>query len=179
MDASQGDIPPQGPAQPESKKWPIKAIGLAFIAFAFIAFASIIWFFFIKKDGQFSNWSTWSTCDKTCGDGTQFRTRTYIPPVHFGSDLQDKDKLKETQKCNQGPCTNWAGYKYSDIAVNNELRCGPDYNNTSCPDNLCCSKRGWCGYSNRHCAQQGTADAGNAGSHSNGIYNDTRPSYNV
>jgi hypothetical protein len=172
---SQGYTQQQGPAQPKSKKLPINAKYLAFIAAAI----AIILFFVIKKDGQLSDWSAWSTCDKSCGDGTQFRTRTYIPPVHFGSDLQDKDKLKETQKCNQGPCTNWAGYKYSDIAVNNKFRCGPNFNNTACPDNLCCSIRGHCGSDGLYCAKVGTPEASWAGSINDGIFNDTRPSYNV
>jgi hypothetical protein len=72
---------------------------------------------------------------------------------------------------------NWAGYTYSTNVENNQLRCGPNFG--ACPNNNCCSNTGWCGYTNAHCAQVGTAAAGNNGSHSNGIYNDRKPSYNT
>ena len=59
---------------------------------------------------------------------------------------------------------NWAGYAYS---TNDQ--CGPDYNNTACPNNACCSSHGWCGY---------TADYCGSNSVSNGRYNDTNILYN-
>lgn len=53
------------------------------------------------KDGQFSNWSPWSECkmpqDKTCGDGQQFRSRTYEPARFGGKDLEGS--LEETMNC--------------------------------------------------------------------------------
>jgi hypothetical protein len=69
---------------------------------------------------------------------------------------------------------NWKGYSYSTNG-----RCGPTFNNTACPDNQCCSTSGWCGITNAHCAQVGTPAASLAGSMSDGIYNDYKPSYNT
>ena len=68
---------------------------------------------------------------------------------------------------------NWAGYTYS-----TNDNCGPNYNNTACPNGSCCSIHGWCGSTNGHCAQASTSVTGE-GSHSNGIYNDIKPSYNT
>jgi hypothetical protein len=36
--------------------------------------------------------------------------------------------------------TNWAGFEYSKNG-----RCGPDFGNTACSGNACCSQFGWCG----------------------------------
>jgi len=38
------------------------------------------------------------------------------------------------------PKKNWAGYEYSA-----DGRCGPQFNNTACPNQQCCSSVGWCG----------------------------------
>lgn len=57
-------------------------------------------------DGTFSDWSNWGQCSKTCGIGTQSRSRTYIPPKHGGQDHPDKDKKIETRDCNTDPCDN-------------------------------------------------------------------------
>lgn len=61
-------------------------------------------------DGFFSSWSPWNTCNKTCGGGTQTRTRTYTPATNGGVDLSDKDKLLETQVCNIQDCP--VAYKF-------------------------------------------------------------------
>ena len=72
---------------------------------------------------------------------------------------------------------NWTGYTYSDIVDNNQLRCGPNFG--ACPNNQCCSTYGYCGSGGLYCAKAGTTEASYAGSHSNGLYNDIKPSYNT
>eukprot|EP00833_Pecoramyces_ruminatium_P012783 jgi/Orpsp1_1/1186815/evm.model.d7180000053468.2 len=40
-----------------------------------------------------------------------------------------------------------------DPDVSNNGRCGPDYGNTKCPNDQCCSKYGYCGSSDSHCGR--------------------------
>jgi hypothetical protein len=49
-----------------------------------------------------SAWSEWSVCDKTCGGGTQKRTRTTITPAANGG--VECGQLEETQECNMQAC---------------------------------------------------------------------------
>jgi Thrombospondin type 1 domain len=57
-----------------------------------------------KEDGYFSSWSEWSECNKTCGGGIQYRSRTYTPAKYGGIDLEDKDNLLESRECNAFNC---------------------------------------------------------------------------
>jgi hypothetical protein len=65
-------------------------------------------------NGYHSAWSDWSTCSKTCGSGTQSRTRTYTPAINGGVDLSldERNKLSEEQICNTHICP--VDGKYSD-----------------------------------------------------------------
>jgi hypothetical protein len=87
--------------------------------------------------------------------------------------------LYETNSSNVTPIRkkNWTGYTYSTNVENNLLRCGPNFG--ACPNNQCCSTYGYCGSGGLYCAKAGTTEASYAGSHSNGIYNDIKPSYNT
>eukprot|EP01004_Peranema_trichophorum_P003198 NODE_21_length_5193_cov_112.595266_g17_i0.p1 GENE.NODE_21_length_5193_cov_112.595266_g17_i0~~NODE_21_length_5193_cov_112.595266_g17_i0.p1 ORF type:complete len:1676 (-),score=495.00 NODE_21_length_5193_cov_112.595266_g17_i0:119-5146(-) len=49
-----------------------------------------------------SAWSDWSKCDKTCGRGSQLRTRTISIPNRFGG--LACPGLQETQECNTQQC---------------------------------------------------------------------------
>jgi hypothetical protein len=44
-------------------------------------FTSFWWIFYIKVDGDWATWSTWSQCDVTCENGTQSRKRTCTNPA--------------------------------------------------------------------------------------------------
>lgn len=49
-----------------------------------------------------SNWTSWSTCTKTCGSGSQTRTRTVLKaPIHGGTQCGE---LQEVIPCNTKPC---------------------------------------------------------------------------
>jgi hypothetical protein len=78
-------------------------IGLGSIIFI-ILLGLVIWLVAFRKNGKFSEWSKYTECSAPCGGGTETRTRTYEPAKYGGKDLPDKDKLKETQKCNEAPC---------------------------------------------------------------------------
>jgi hypothetical protein len=61
---------------------------------------------------------------------------------------------------------NWKGYNYSTTVESGDRRCGPNYNNTACPNNQCCSSAGYCG------GVTGANDAWCSTSISNGHFND-------
>ena len=54
-------------------------------------------------DGQYTQWSKFSSCSKTCGEGHQTRTRTCTksPPSKCGKDCIGADK--ETRSCTENP----------------------------------------------------------------------------
>ncbi|XP_020632434.1 coadhesin-like isoform X5 [Orbicella faveolata] len=65
-------------------------------------------------DGNWARWQRWSVCTKSCGGGTQDRTRTCSnpPPAYGGRDCRGKNK--EARSCNNRPCPvdgNWAAWK--------------------------------------------------------------------
>ncbi|XP_068700145.1 uncharacterized protein [Montipora foliosa] len=57
-------------------------------------------------DGGYTDWTGWTQCDKTCGDGKKYRTRscTNPPPAHGGHDCSWFGSDKEVSFCNEGPC---------------------------------------------------------------------------
>ncbi|XP_066920815.1 SCO-spondin-like isoform X2 [Clytia hemisphaerica] len=67
-------------------------------------------------NGGLSSWSPFTACSKTCGDGTQSRTRacTNPPPAHGGKACSGN--LKDSRKCKVKECpvnggySNWSAY---------------------------------------------------------------------
>ncbi|XP_031561318.1 hemicentin-1-like [Actinia tenebrosa] len=64
-------------------------------------------------DGGWSAYSSWSSCSKSCGGGTQERTRTCTnpPPAHGGKNCEGSSK--ETQQCGSAACPvdgGWSAY---------------------------------------------------------------------
>jgi hypothetical protein len=55
-----------------------------------------------KVDCEVSSWGGWSSCSKTCGGGTQTRTRTITKQPSNGG--QSCPSLSETQTCNNISC---------------------------------------------------------------------------
>ena len=55
-------------------------------------------------DGEWSPWTTWSSCSATCGDGTRERSRQCDnpPPSLGGNDCAGSDS--EVDNCNKEPC---------------------------------------------------------------------------
>ena len=77
---------------------------LLLLLFLYPNFPNII-FFFLKVDGGFSQWSGFGVCNKKCGGGTQFRTRTCTnpSPAHGGKDCVSHKT--EIRSCNSDMCT--------------------------------------------------------------------------
>ena len=68
-------------------------------------------------DCKLSEWSGWSSCNKTCGGGTQTRTRSITTPAQNGG-AACSGPTQEQQACNPQPCpvdcklsdwSNWSG----------------------------------------------------------------------
>jgi hypothetical protein len=57
-----------------------------------------------RRDGNWGSWSPYSECTKTCGTGSQFRTRncTNPPPEPFAKDCPGD--ARETKPCNDEKC---------------------------------------------------------------------------
>ena len=54
-------------------------------------------------DCQWSQWSIWTPCSKSCGTGSQHRSRTVTQQaLNFGK--QCVGEISETQQCNNHPC---------------------------------------------------------------------------
>ena len=52
---------------------------------------------------KWSPWCQWSKCSKTCGTGSQERTRTISKPAQYEGE-KCVGKSKETRVCNEGKC---------------------------------------------------------------------------
>ena len=50
------------------------------------------------------NWSAWSNCTKTCGGGTQYRTKSILYPAKFGG--KPCPPIRNERLCAQVPCLN-------------------------------------------------------------------------
>ncbi|XP_074627228.1 uncharacterized protein LOC141885237 isoform X4 [Acropora palmata] len=57
-------------------------------------------------DGGYTDWTGWSQCDKSCGDGKKYRSRSCTNPLptHGGHDCSWFGSDKEVSACNDGPC---------------------------------------------------------------------------
>ena len=55
-------------------------------------------------DGGYSEWSSWSQCSATCGDGHRSRSRTCTnpPPSARGKDCEELGPHNETEECGNG-----------------------------------------------------------------------------
>ena len=64
----------------------------------------INWTFRISVDGNFTDWTPWSLCSKTCGLGQIHRTRKCENPLpQFGGKFCVGND-SEARTCNMGPC---------------------------------------------------------------------------
>ncbi|XP_060603771.1 thrombospondin-1-like [Ruditapes philippinarum] len=68
-------------------------------------------------DGNWAAWSLWSSCDVTCSNGTQSRTRTCSNPTPVNHGLNCSGNDSETRKCFEITCpvnggwTTWSSWE--------------------------------------------------------------------
>ncbi|CAC5418366.1 Adhesion G protein-coupled receptor B2,Coadhesin,Thrombospondin-1,Adhesion G protein-coupled receptor B1,Mucin-like protein,Hemicentin-1,Adhesion G protein-coupled receptor B3,Thrombospondin-2 [Mytilus coruscus] len=85
-------------------------------------------------DGEWTNWSEWSTCSHLCGGGVMFRNRTCTEPRYNGDKCRGNNT--EFQECAQIPCAvdgQWSEWsKWSECTI----PCGRGYRlrNRSCTE---------------------------------------------
>merc|ERR1719182_672865 len=70
-------------------------------------------------DGTWSTWSTWTACSKSCGPGTQTKTRTCDGRAHGGADCVGS--TSKVGNCNLGSCVT---YSWSKTAASCPTACG-------------------------------------------------------
>ena len=61
-------------------------------------------FFCISIDGNFTEWSEWSSCSVTCGNGTQMRHRNCTNPVPAFGGKTCTGEYNETRHCSPANC---------------------------------------------------------------------------
>ena len=69
--------------------------------------SSIIYISYLAVNGGYSNWTRWSNCSATCGNGVMTRSRQCNNPTPAGPDAKDCSSLgptEETRKCYLKPC---------------------------------------------------------------------------
>jgi hypothetical protein len=60
--------------------------------------------FLFMADGNWGTWSAFGTCSKTCGGGTQSRTRLCDSPAPSNGGLTCPGNSSESQNCNTQAC---------------------------------------------------------------------------
>ena len=58
----------------------------------------------VPVNGGFTQWSAWTDCTKTCGGGSQTRTRICTSPVTLNGGTDCSAASAETRACNTGSC---------------------------------------------------------------------------
>ncbi|XP_060562946.1 coadhesin-like [Ruditapes philippinarum] len=75
-------------------------------------------------DGQWTPWSTWTSCDVTCGHGTHLRSRTCTNPVPTNNGLDCTGENLQSAECSKGSCQvdgQWAEWS---IWTSCDVTCG-------------------------------------------------------
>lgn len=67
---------------------------------------------FIPADGRWSEWSVWSTCSKSCGDGVRTRERKCDNPEPVEGGRQCDGEDKQYSYCKASDCCKYL-YNYS------------------------------------------------------------------
>jgi len=120
-----------------------------------------------KVNGGFSNWSNWTACSVTCGNGTQTQSRTCTnpAPAHGGANCtgltQNSQSCSTGVKCKvNGGYTNWSNWTACSVTCGNGTQTqsrtctnpapaygganctGPTVNSQSCSTDVKCKVNG-------------------------------------
>ena len=68
----------------------------------------------VPLDGGYSDWGVWTTCTKSCGSGTQSRSRTCSNPApqKGGKDCSHLGNAVETKTCNVRECPTGSSHEF-------------------------------------------------------------------
>ena len=61
-------------------------------------------FVFISVDGNWGSWSSYGSCSKTCGGGTQTKTRSCNNPIPQYGGITCNGSSSSDRRCNTNPC---------------------------------------------------------------------------
>ena len=64
----------------------------------------IFWNNFFTVNGGFTPWSLFTTCSKSCGEGSQSRTRSCTAPEPKYGGIECDGPVLDEQKCKQVDC---------------------------------------------------------------------------
>ena len=59
---------------------------------------------FVLVDGNFTEWTQWSSCDKTCGAGLRLRTRACSNPSPKHGGMPCQGNSTEMEECKDMDC---------------------------------------------------------------------------
>jgi hypothetical protein len=83
----------------------------------------IINFLLTVVDGGYTEWSLWSSCTKSCGSGSQMRTRNCTLPLPIDGGLDCADLGiggdEESSQCNAMVCPGQIGTLWTYSALDN------------------------------------------------------------
>ena len=68
-----------------------------------------------------TEWSPWSSCSVTCGDGTQTSKRTCSDPGETGGSCDESQETSKTQQCRSGQCRKIPKHVIFSPKVNKQL----------------------------------------------------------
>ena len=89
--------------------------------------------------GYLSTWTAWGRCSRSCGGGTQTRSRQCINNYDAGCTSDTTMEMEQTNVCNGDPCPaylNWSNWTLCTVT------CGPGGNRTRYRQ---CNRPGFCG----------------------------------
>ena len=79
-----------------------KKIGLLLLRFLLDNFTNA-YVTIVLVDCQWSSWSRWSACSRTCGTGTREKSRQVLTSAKNGGD-SCQGPSRQTERCNLGSC---------------------------------------------------------------------------
>ena len=74
-------------------------------------------YYCVTGDGGWTQWSSWSSCSKTCGVGSRTRTRTCTNPVPEGGGADCVGPNNRTKSCNKFVCPGKAKNMFNNLIV--------------------------------------------------------------